>query len=179
MKNPRIVTFLLAAVVFLFVPASFLAQKDNPKDKQNIRTVSIPISIFTKEELRQDRVEEYVQAERLIVKEDRDEQEILSIRSVSEAPLALGILIQEDLVSSFNLQLRDLGKFIRNLPKGSRVMVGYMRGGGLQVRQRFTTDLDQAAASLRIVASTPSAAPRNPFDSVVDALNRFDALPAG
>jgi VWFA-related protein len=179
MKNPRIVTFLIAAFAFLFVPASLLAQKDNPKDKQNIRTVSIPISIFTKEELRQDKIEEFVQAERLIVKEDKDEQEILSIRSVSEAPLSLGILIQEDLVSSFNLQLRDLAKFIRNLPKGSRVMIGYMRGGGLQVRQRFTTDLEQAAASLRIVASTQSSAPRNPFDSVVDALNRFDALPAG
>ena len=96
-----------------------------------------------------------------------------------EAPLALCILIQDDLSSSFNLQIKDLKKFIRSLPRGSRVMVAYLRGGTLQVRQRFTEDLDQAAESLRIVASSSTVSPRNPFDSLIDALNRFDALPAG
>ena len=58
-------------------------------------------------------------------------------------------------------------------------MVAYVRGGSLQIRQRFTEDLGKAADSLRIVFSNSSASPRNPFDGVVDALNRFDALPAG
>jgi VWFA-related protein len=120
-----------------------------------------------------------IQADRLIVKEDREEQTILSIRSVVDAPLALAILIQDDLTPSFNLQIRDLKKFIRNLPRGSRVMVAYMRGGSLQIRHKFTEDLDRAAESLRIVTSSAAVAPRNPFDSVIDALNRFDALPAG
>src|SRR3712207_8478118 len=44
---------------------------------------------------------EFLQADRLIVREDREEQTILSIRSVADAPLALAILIQEDLVSNF------------------------------------------------------------------------------
>lgn len=155
------------------------AQTVGPKENPRVRTVSIPISIFTKEELRQGQAEEFVQADRLIVKEDREEQTILSIRSVVEAPLALAILVQDDLSSSFNLQIQDLKKFIRSLPRGSRVMVAYIRGGTLQVRQRFTDNLDQAADSLRIVASSSTVAPRNPYDSVIDALNRFDALPAG
>lgn len=58
-------------------------------------------------------------------------------------------------------------------------MVAYVRGGNLQIRQKFTDDLEAAAKSLRIVLSSSSAAPRNPYDGVVDALNRFDALPAG
>lgn len=164
-------TLLIAGAVF--------AQKVDEKEKQRVRTVSIPISIFTKEELRQGQAEEFVQADRLIVKEDKDEQTILSIRSVVEAPLALAILVQDDLSSSFNLQIKDLKKFIRSLPRGSRVMVAYIRGGTLQIRQRFTDDLDRAAESLRIVASSSTVAPRNPYDSVIDALNRFDALPAG
>lgn len=155
------------------------AQKGDAAEQQRVRTVSIPISIFTKAELRQGQAEEFIQADRLIVKEDRDEQTILSIRSVVDAPLALAILIQDDLSSSFNLQLNDLRKFIRSLPRGSRVMVAYLRGGHIQIRQRFTTDLDAAANSLRIVASSSTVAPRNPYDNVVDALNRFDALPAG
>ena len=170
---------LISLVISLLVPAALVAQKPEDPEQPRVRTVSIPISIFTKQELRQGQTEEYVQAERLIVKEDREDQTVLSIRSVTDAPLALAILVQEDLSSSFNLQIDDLKKFIRALPPGSRVMVAYLRGGTLQVRQKFTDDLNAAAQSLRIVVSSSSAAPRNPFDGVIDALNRFDALPAG
>ncbi|MGB7208119.1 MAG: hypothetical protein WBD27_05610 [Pyrinomonadaceae bacterium] len=144
-----------------------------------MRTVSIPISIFTKQELKEGQATEYVQAGRLIVKEDREEQTILSIRSIVDAPLALAILVQEDLASNFNLQIKDIAEFIRRLPKGSRVMVAYIRGGNLQIRQKFTDDLDLAAKGLRIVTSSSTSAPRNPFDGVIDSLDRFDALPAG
>ncbi|MEP7149800.1 MAG: hypothetical protein ABI857_13050 [Acidobacteriota bacterium] len=163
----------------LLISGAVFAQAENPNENQRVRTVSIPISIFTKDEMRQGQAEEFVQVDRLIVREDKDEQTILSIRSVVDAPLALAILVQDDLSSSFNLQIKDLKKFIRSLPRGSRVMVAYIRGGTLQIRQRFTDNLDQAADSLRIVASSSTVAPRNPYDGVIDALNRFDALPAG
>jgi len=173
----RNIFFLLFAS--LTIPGAVFAQNGPEADKQRVRTVSIPISIFTKEELRGRRTEEFIQADRLIVRENSDEQTILSIRSVEDAPLALAVLIQDDLSSAFNLQIRDLKNFIRTLPRGSRVMVGYIRGGNLQIRQKFTDDLDAAAESLRIAASSSAVSPLNPFDSVIDALNRFDALPAG
>lgn len=172
-------TIFFSLIATLFITGALFAQPEDRGESQRVRTVSIPISIFLKEELKQGQAEEFIQADRLIVKEDREDQTILSIRSVVDAPLALAILIQDDLSSSFNLQINDLKKFIRSLPRGSRVMVGYMRGGTLQIRQRFTDDLERAAGSLRIVASSSSVAPRNPYDSVIDALNRFDALPAG
>lgn len=167
----------LVTAISLAMPTA--AQKDKGPGKQGVRTVSIPISIFTRDEIRREQAEEFVQVDRLVVNEDRDEQQILSIRSVADAPLALAVLVQEDLTSSFNLQLRDLASFIRNLPRGSRVMVAYLRGGSFQVRQRFTDDLNRAAGSLRIVTASASGAPRNPYDGVIDALDRFDALPAG
>ena len=179
MTKKIIVVFPACLLVFTLLCLRASGQPPNIKGEQRVRTVSIPISIFTKEELKTDRIEEFVQADRLIVKEDKEEQTILSIRSVTDAPLALAVLIQDDLSSSFNLQLRDIAKFIRALPRGSRVMVAYVRGGNLQIRQKFTDDLEAAAKSLRIVLSSSSAAPRNPYDGVVDALNRFDALPAG
>ncbi len=167
------------AVLILALFAASLPVAGQPDPKQKVRTVSIPISIFTKQELRDNQMQEYVQADRLIVREDREEQTILSIRSVSDAPLALAVLIQEDLSSNFNLQIKDLADFIKSLPRGSRVMVAYLRGGTLQVRQKFTDDLELASKALRIVSSTTNAAPRNPYDSLIDALDRFDALPAG
>lgn len=170
---------LALAIISALAPSAAFAQSESDRQKQKVRTVLIPISIFTKQELREGQMSEYVQADRLIVRENRDEQTILSIRSVTDAPLSLAVLIQEDLVSNFNLQIRDLAQFIRNLPRGSRVMVAYLRGGSLQVRQKFTDDLELASQAFRIVSSASTAGPRNPYDSLIDALDRFDALPAG
>lgn len=158
---------------------SALSQQHKDPDRQNVRTVSIPISIFTKQELKEDRLQEFIQIDRLLVKENNEDQQLLSIRSIDEAPLSLAILVQDDLTSNFNLQIEDLKEFIRRLPRGSRVMVAYLRSGTTQIRQRFTNDLGRAADSLRIVASSATAGPRNPYDGVVDVLNRFDGLPAG
>lgn len=179
MTKTSLLMVLAVSAFFASVPHTAPAQPERPAQKQKVRTVSIPISIFTKQELRDDQAAEFVQAEKLTVREDREEQTILSIRSVSDAPLALAVLVQEDLASSFNLQLRDLSEFIKGLPRGSRVMVAYLRSGNLQIRQKFTDDLDLASRAFRIVSSTSSTAPRNPYDSLVDALDRFDALPAG
>jgi hypothetical protein len=91
------------------------------------------------------------------------------------APLNIAILIQDDLISQVGNELNVTRDFIRSLPAGSRVMVGYITSGSLQVRQPFTTDLDKAARSLRIPLSSSSAAPFNPYVEVIDALRKFDA----
>jgi len=173
----RTLCFLIAVVLLASLTAS--SQQPREAGRQNVRTVSIPISIYTKTEMKSGRPEELIEADRLTVKENKEEQTILSIRSVADTPLTLAILVQDDLSSGFNLQLRDLKNFIRNLPRGSRVMVAYVRGGSLQIRQRFTNDLSRAADTLRIVTSNSAVSPRSPYDGVIEALNRFDALPAG
>lgn len=171
----RSLAVFFAVVLF----AAYGFSQPNDPDRPKVRTVSIPISIFTKQELKEDRLQEFVQLDRLLVKENGEDQQILSIRSIEDAPLSLAVLVQDDLTSNFNLQISDLKKFITRLPRGSRVMVAYLRGGTTQVRQRFTDDLNKAAESLRIVTSSASSAPRSPYDGVADILNRFDALPAG
>ena len=174
MKKQIFLLILIALVAW-----SFEASAQKPDPKQQVRTVTIPISIFTKKELKEKQAEEYVQADRLIVKEDTDEQQILSIRSVTNSPLSIAFVIQEDLASTFNLQLRELKEFIRELPKETRVMVAYARAGSVEIRQRFTNDLEKAASSLRIVSGSANFAPRSPYSSVSEVLGRFDGVPAG
>jgi hypothetical protein len=96
-------------------------------------------------------------------------------KSRVRVPLNIAILIQDDLISSVGNELGVTRDFIRTLPEGSRVMVGYIRSGSLQVRQPFTTDLNRAANSLRIPIASTSASPFNPYVEVVDALKKFDA----
>jgi hypothetical protein len=89
-------------------------------------------------------------------------------------PLNIAILIQDDLISRVANELGVTRDFIRSLPPGSRVMVGYITAGSLQVRQPFTTDLNRAANSLRIPIASTSAAPYNPYIEVIEALKKFD-----
>jgi len=149
-----------------------------PTPRQKVRTWTIPISIFTKKELKDDQASEFIQADKLTVKENGDDQQILSIRTIADSPLSLAVVIQEDLISEVNLQLNDLRDFIRRLPKGSRVMVAYIRGGSTITLQKFTEDLEKAAKSLRIVGGGASSG-NGPFSGVNDVLKRFEAMPTG
>jgi len=90
-------------------------------------------------------------------------------------PLNIAILIQDDLISRVGNELGVTRDFIRSLPDGSRVMIGYITAGTLQVRQPFTTDRDRAARSLRIPIASTSASPYNPYVEVVEALKKFDS----
>jgi len=97
-------------------------------------------------------------------------------RSLQEIePLNLAILIQDDLVSQVGNELGVTRDFIRSLPQGSRVMVGYITTGTLQVRQPFTTDLEKAAKSLRIPIASRSSSAFNPYVEVLEALRKFDS----
>ena len=97
------------------------------------------------------------------------------LRFQTMEPLNLAVLIQDDLVSQVGNELGVTRDFIRSLPTGSRVMVGYITAGSLQVRQPFTTDLAKAAKSLRIPTSSTSSSPFNPYVEVREALKKFES----
>ncbi len=140
-----------------------------------VRSVTVPVTVRVPRAR-----DEEVRALGLSVLEDGDRQEILSVRSaVERAPLSLAVLVQDDLVSSVGTEIAGLAKFIRAQPPGTRVMVGYVRAGSVQIRQRFTADLERAAKSLRIPIGSANAAPFNPYVQVIEALRRFESQPLG
>ena len=144
--------------------------------RREVRTVTIPVTVRLPENSAQDELQYLGNLE---VFEDGERQEILATRAAPRSPLTLAVLIQDDLVSSVANEIKGLAKFIRALPPDSRVMVAYLRGGSLNVRQKFTTDLERAAKSLRIPAASTSAAPSNPFTQTREALRRFESQPVG
>lgn len=168
----------LSLIAALLCAAAWVPSAVAQPQRGGVRSVTIPITIrqrggdATQRELQQ--------VGDLIVMEDGDEQKILSIRAYgTETPISVGILIQDDLVSSISNEIRSLREFVNRLPRGSRVMVGYIKSGSLDVRQRFTADLERAAESLRVPIGSASVAPYNPYVEIVEGLRRFEAMPKG
>jgi hypothetical protein len=139
------------------------------------RPVVIPVTIKPKES----GSETELQNIDLAISEDGQPQTILSIRGTGSNPITLAVLIQEDLVPSVSNEIKPLAEFVGRLPKGSRVMIGYLRTGTLLVKQKFTMDLEKAAKALRGPVGFASIGPYNPYVEVIEALKKFDAQPLG
>ena len=177
-----IVLQLFIAAGFTLLGPSAFGQPQNITGNGGSRgpgkPVTIPVTIRTKEEAV--RTETEYQNIDLVISEDGEPQTIISVRGIgTSSPITLAVLIQEDLVPSVGNEIKTLAEFIRKLPKGSRVMVGYLRTGSLQTKQRFTTDLEKAASALRPPTGFASNSPYNPYVEVIEALRKFESQPLG
>jgi VWFA-related protein len=114
-----------------------------------------------------------------LLREDGEMQTVLSQRTSKESPLSLAILFQDDLVSSVSSEARTIAEFIRNQPGGSRVMIGYIHQGSLEVRRKFTNELEKVAQGVRAPLGLASASPFNPYVEIIEGLRRFDSQPLG
>ena len=150
--------------------------RSNNDGSSPARPVTIPLTIRVKGM----QPEPELRMVDLAVTEDGEPQSILSVRAIgNNSPITLALLVQDDVAPSISNEIQGLRQFVRSLPRGSRVLIGYIRAGSLQVRQKFTTDLDRAANSLRAPLGTASVAPYNPYVEVIEALRRFDSQPSG
>lgn len=179
----RNLSAVLSLALVCAAPVATRAQKKDggngnghAEARRDVRTVTIPVTLRLPERAQQAEVS-YL--DDLQVFEDGERQEILAIRGAGRSPLTLAVLIQDDLVSSVSNEIKGIAAFIRKLPPGSRVMVGYLSSGSLRVRQKFTNDLERAAKSLRIPLSSTAASPYNPFALTRDAVKRFESQPVG
>lgn len=176
--NLKLTLLAAAAAFFCLLPAGdFIAAQGARRGP--VRPVTIPVTVRLDEDGDGRREEEF-RTVSLTVLEDGERQEILATRSAADrSPLYLSLLVQDDLVPAVATEISALASFIRRLPEGSQVLVGYMRAGSIQIRQKFTADRERAARALRIPAGTPGAGPYNPYVSVREALKRYQSQPVG
>ena len=67
------------------------------------------------------------------------------------------LLDDSSATSSLGVHLPELRDFVKSLPATTEVAIGYMRSGGFDLVQGFTTDHTQAAATLRLPGSVAGA----------------------
>jgi len=164
-------TARFAAIVLLITQVTFA--QGGRKGRGAPRPVTIPVTIKVHKPEVEIRVVDFM------LREDGDVQSLLSIRRPADNPVTLAVLTQDDLVSSISNETRDVADFIRQLPSGSRVMIGYIRSGSLELRRKFTTDLEKAAAGMRVPLGLASAGPYNPYVEIIEGLKKYDSQPLG
>ena len=171
-KTREKVLSIASIVIFALIVGSADAQKRDGT-RGTAKPVTVPVTIKLR-----GKTEEMLIVD-LLVKEDGEVQQNLSIRRPSDNPISLAILLQDDLVSSIGTETKGIADFVRRLPNGSRVMIGYIRSGSLDLRRKFTSDLERVASGLRPPTGLASAGAFNPYVEIIEALRRFDSQPAG
>lgn len=166
-KVSRAKFIVATAVVFLSLIAPVYAQRGPAKP------VTVPVTFRLRQKPVEMRIVDF------ILREDGEIQRELSRRVPIDSPMTLAVLMQDDLVSSVSVEAKTVADFIRNQPGGSRVMVGYIRQGSLEVRRKFTNELERAAQSVRPPLGLASASPYNPYVEIIEGLRRFDSQPLG
>lgn len=170
-----ILAWLICPAIGVYAGGGSVQESRADARRGGVRSVTIPVTVNP----RGGRSEQELVTVNFSVTEDDEEQSILSVRGQETTPLSLAVLIQDDVINPVSNEIRLIADFIRRQPRGTRVLVGYLRAGSLQVRQRFTTDLERAAASLRVPVGSPSVSPYNPYVEIIEALKRFESLPLG
>lgn len=174
-KSKSRIAVMVALSITSFALIATARQKDKNADGREVTIIvtAHPHNARSRAEAAKLRADDFA------VRENKQPQQILAVKRAAEAPPIIAVLIQDDLVARVNNELEGIKNFIRRLPDGARVMTGYITAGSLRVTQDFTTDRARAADSLRIIRSSDSASPFNPYVELVEALRRFDAQPTG
>lgn len=163
-------TVLLATLLLaFFVSGSWLNVK--AADNDNVKTVTVTVN--------QKNGSSDLQPGDFQVSENGKSQQVLSVIPANDenAPLNLAVVIQED-NPQINSELPALKNFIKGLPANSQVMVVYLNGNFVNVAKPFTSNLEEAAKSLHVVAGNLNG-PSSPYLSIIDVMKKFNGRQQG
>ncbi len=144
--------------VLLFVPMAIFAQEGNLSTQTLVRAESKQGVVPT--------------ASTISLKVEDKVTAIADLRLVRPGQAQVALLIDDGLSRSADVQLGDLRDFIRTLPAGVELLVGYMSNGRVQVAQPFTTDRGAAVAKLRMPFGSPGQS-GSPYFCLSDFVKRW------
>jgi hypothetical protein len=90
--------------------------------------------------------------------------------------LELFLLLDDASQTSLGSRLEDIRHFINSQPPTTALGLGYMRGGVVDIVERFTTDHAKVANSLRLPIGSLGAT-ANPYLSIVDVIKQWPTNP--
>ncbi|HMF53416.1 MAG TPA: hypothetical protein VK593_03640, partial [Edaphobacter sp.] len=100
-------------------------------------------------------------AQNLKAKVNNRDAQLTAVVPVTANGTQVALLIDDGLRTSLGRQFSDIQGFIKALPAGVEILIGYMQNGRVVSAQDFTTDHASAAGNLRLPMGSPglSASP--------------------
>jgi hypothetical protein len=81
----------------------------------------------------------------------KSKAEVTSLEPLGNSPLQLFVFLDDSTRSgALGPRMNELKQFVNSLPASTQVAIGYMRNGGYDLTQGFTTDHNKAANSIRL-----------------------------
>lgn len=118
----------------------------------------------------------------LTVLQGRTPAPVLNLQRLSSdlADTQLFVFLDDSTRStSLGIQIPELKSFLKSLPAGTQVAVGYMRNGSFALAQAFTTDHEKAARAVRLPDALPGEN-GSPYFALEDLVKRWPSnAPAG
>jgi hypothetical protein len=161
---------LLVIGVILAAP-SLLAGQQSP-------ATGIPVHMVVTAEARHGADVPVIQKEDVMVYQGRDRVKTTDWLPLQgdHAELELFLLLDDASDTSLGSQLEDLRRFINSQPATTRVGVGYMRNGTVDIVQNLTDDHGKAAKTLRLPLGF-AGVNASPYFSVTDLIKRWPGVP--
>lgn len=97
---------------------------------------------------------------------------------VAPTEVQVAVLLDDGLRESVGRELDNLRSFVRGLPPGVEVMVGYMQHGSVVADQEFTADHELAASSLRLPHGIPGTS-ASPYMCLSDFVKKWPGSGTG
>lgn len=160
-RNPK--TLWIAAIAVI---APFLAYTTLPS------ATDTPVSIIVSVEAKHGKEIPTVYREDIKVFQGHDRLSVADWVPLQkeQAGLDLLLLIDDATDSAIGLQFDDLRKFINQQPPATKIAVGYIRFGAVDIAQNFTSDHALAAKALRLPMGSGMA---SPYIALTDMMRRW------
>jgi hypothetical protein len=108
----------------------------------------------------------------ITIKLDNKETPLTGISRVAPSAAEVALLIDDGLRWTAARELADMQSFIRTLPAGTEIFIGYMQNGRVVPAQNFTADLAAAAKTLHIPTGLPGSS-GSPYICLSDFVKKW------
>ncbi len=164
---------LLALAVVIALPAVWSPLK-------GVSPATIPVSMIVSVEAKHGKEVPSISREDVVVFQEGDRVQVKAWVSLQADPagVELFVLIDDSTDTTLGLQFDDLHKFITSQPDTTKIAVGYIRNGTVNVIQNLTSDHALAAKALRLPLGS-GAGTASPYTAIADMIKHWPESTAG
>jgi hypothetical protein len=178
MRNSRLISWrLLGSGLAILTIGSALSLVSLYAQKAD-ESAGTPVKMIVTAEARRGQDVPPISREDVVVREGSNRDPVTGWIPLKgdQAGMDLFILLDDGSDTYLGLQFDSIRNFINTQPSTTRIAVGYMRNGTVQIEQDFTAEHAAAARALRLPMGSPG---NNPYFSLIEILLISDGVDPG